>query len=56
MNINEEGDFKTFVDAQIIGMVEYIFFEVVASEYVPAYPSTIGQTVLERVKTNIKTL
>jgi len=40
----------------LIGMIEYIFFEVVASEYTPAYPSTIGQTVLERVKTNIKTL
>ena len=38
----------------LIGVIEYIFFIKIASNYIPAYPTTIGGIVLERIKQNIK--
>ena len=40
----------------LIGMIEFAFFQATASQYVPAYPTTIGSIVLERIKTNLKTI
>jgi hypothetical protein len=44
-------NFFTFL---LIGAIEYIFFIMVASKYIPAYPTVIGGVVLERIKKNIK--
>lgn len=38
----------------LIGIIEYIFFQKVASNYIPAYPNNIGKIILERSKENIK--
>ena len=38
----------------LIGIIEYIFFQKVASNYIPAYPNNIGKFILERSKENIK--
>lgn len=40
----------------LIGMIEFAFFQATASQYVPAYPTTIGSIVLERIKTNVKSI
>jgi hypothetical protein len=40
----------------LIGTIEYIFFTMTASKYIPAYPTSIGGIVLERIKTNIRTI
>jgi len=40
----------------LIGIIEYIFFTVTASRYIPAYPTEVGKIVLERIKYNIKDL
>jgi len=40
----------------LIGTIEYIFFTMTASKYIPAYPTSIGGIVLDRIKTNIRTI
>jgi len=40
----------------LIGMIEFAFFQATASQYVPAYPTAIGNIVLERIKTNLKSI
>lgn len=41
----------------LIGLIEFVFFKVTGSKYIPAYPTMIGKIVLERTKENInKTL
>jgi hypothetical protein len=37
----------------LVGIIEYIFFKMTASKYIPVYPDTIGNTVLESIKNNI---
>lgn len=37
----------------LVGIIEYIFFQLTASKYVPVYSDTIGTTILESIKTNI---
>jgi len=38
----------------LIGLIEFVFFKLVGSVYIPAYPTSIGKIVLDRVKYNIK--
>lgn len=40
----------------LIGIIEYIFFMIIASNYIPAYPTKIGEITLERIKENIKNI
>ena len=53
-NVNLKGilieNFFTFL---LIGIIEYIFFQKIGKNYVPAYPTAIGGIVLERIKENI---
>lgn len=36
-----------------VGLIEFMFFRMTASKYVPIYPNTIGNTIFERIKFNI---
>ena len=38
----------------LIGTIEFVFFTLIGSTYIPAYPTSIGKIVLDRVKYNIK--
>ena len=40
----------------LIGAIEYVFFQQTASNYIPAYPTSIGGIVLDRMKENVKTI
>ena len=37
----------------ITGIIEFLFFNFVASKYIPVTPDTISNTALERLKYNI---
>ena len=38
----------------LIGLIEFIFFKMTASTYIPAYPTSIGKIVLDRCKDNLQ--
>ena len=40
----------------LIGVIEYLFFTLTASKYIPAYPTEVGGIVLDRIKYNIKNI
>lgn len=40
----------------LIGLIEFIFFKVTGSNYIPAYPTMIGKIVLDRTKENIQNI
>lgn len=42
-----------FVIFSITGIIEFLFFNFVASKYIPVTPDTISNTALERLKYNI---
>jgi len=37
----------------LIGIIEFIFFMLTGSNYIPSYPTAIGKIVLDRVKYNV---
>jgi hypothetical protein len=38
----------------LIGIIEFVFFTMTASQYVPAYPTSIGGIVLDEIQKNIQ--
>ena len=38
----------------LIGIIEFVFFTMTASQYVPAYPTSIGGIVLNQIQENIQ--
>lgn len=48
--------FENIITFMLIGAIEYVFFQQTASNYIPAYPTSIGGIVLDRMKENVKTI
>ena len=38
----------------LIGLIEFLFFKLTGSKYIPAYPTSIGKIVLDRTTENIQ--
>jgi hypothetical protein len=45
---------ENFIIFVCVGIIEFLFFNYIASKYVPVTPDFVATSILERIKLNIK--